>query len=156
MSLKNSVRTAALCCAMSYVLASCGVPDAHHADSELMSGPTKFLTKQEVRQLIIDAGFIKDEIPIMTCIAWAESSFDAWALSYAGARGLFQIMPFHAGSTCLGIGVDDLWDAHSNAQCAFKVYLAQGFDAWDPYYFAQRDPSSIHAQQYIRCMNGDI
>lgn len=136
---------------------ACGKsPESAKANSE----PQKILSKQRVRQLIVKhfPNFTQDMVDKMFCIAYAESNFDAYILSYAGARGLFQIMPVHTtgNEACNQWSAEDLWNEDVNAACAYRVYLRQGMDAWDPYYFAQRDPGSIHAQKYLHCRSGAI
>lgn len=143
---------------LSFGVAGCGqLQDERQVNSEIMVGPTKYLTPAEVRQHIINAGFTGSQVKTMLCLAYAESSFDTLAHSYAGARGLFQIMPFHAGATCPGISLEALWNPAANAKCARRVFLAQGFNAWDPYYYAQPEHYSYrHAHNYVDCMNGKV
>ncbi len=78
-------------------------------------------------------------------IAIGESSLDDAAVSPAGAIGLWQIMPFHAGE--YGFTVSDLYDAHVNAYIA--VHLS-GFGvncaAWDSAY---RDINASGRYSYL-------
>lgn len=66
-------------------------------------------------------------------IAIGESSLDDSAVSPAGAIGLWQIMPFHAGE--FGITVDSLYDPRTNALVAVSL-SGHGTNcaAWDSCY----------------------
>lgn len=66
-------------------------------------------------------------------IALGESSFYDNAVSSAGAIGLWQIMPFHAGE--FGITVDSLYDPRTNALVAVSL-SGHGANcaAWDSAY----------------------
>lgn len=66
-------------------------------------------------------------------IAMGESSFYTNAVSSAGAIGLWQIMPFHAGE--FGITVDSLYDPRTNALVAVGL-SGHGANcaAWDSCY----------------------
>ncbi len=63
---------------------------------------------------------------LMAAIALAESSGDPRAVSSAGARGLWQIMPFWGGG-------DKLFEPVFNARKAHKVLSSQGLGAWSVY-----------------------
>lgn len=143
---------------LSLGISGCGQPqDGDHVNAQIKEGPTKYISAAQVRQHVIDAGFTGSQVQTMVCLAYAESTFDAWALSYAGARGLFQIMPMHVGTTCPGISVDELWQPATNAWCARRVFNAQGFNAWDPYYFSYGSQyNHTHAHNYLDCMNGKV
>lgn len=148
---------------LAMAVSSCGMTEPQpfvDSQSDVLGGPQRILTKQQTRGLILRhfREFSQDMVDKMFCIAYAESNFDAWIESYAGARGLFQIMPVHTlpGEACSAWTPDELWNEDVNAACAYRVYLRQGFDAWDPHYFAQRDASSIHAQKYLSCRRGEI
>lgn len=65
------------------------------------------------------------------CLMQYESGGNPTATSYAGARGLMQVMPFWARH--LGISVDALYDPATNLEVAAYVYGQQGWWAWSPY-----------------------
>lgn len=65
------------------------------------------------------------------CLMGYESGGNPNATSYAGARGLLQVMPFWAES--LGISPNSLYDPATNIKVAKYVYDQQGWNAWDPY-----------------------
>lgn len=48
-----------------------------------------------------------------------ESNFDHYALSYAGARGLMQVMPFWLQE--IGLPNDDLFDIHTNIRLGCTI-----------------------------------
>jgi soluble lytic murein transglycosylase-like protein len=66
---------------------------------------------------------------MLTAIAKVESDFDPRAVSYAGAQGMFQIMP----ATARDLGVADPFDPYQGAVGVAK-HLARDFDRfgnWD-------------------------
>lgn len=65
------------------------------------------------------------------CLMGYESGGNPNATSYAGARGLLQVMPFWAKS--LGLSPDALYNPATNIKVAKYVYDQQGWWAWDPY-----------------------
>lgn len=65
------------------------------------------------------------------CLMKHESGGNPTATSYAGARGLMQVMPFWAKH--LGIAVDSLYEPETNLRVASYVYKQQGWWAWSPY-----------------------
>lgn len=156
----SRARTSSILAALIGAFSAVACSDANETSTAAPKQSQRILSSKEVRRLIIRhfRGFTQDQVDKMFCIAYAESNFDAYIESYAGARGLFQIMPVHtwSGEGCSGYTFDQMWNPDANAACAYQVYIRQGFDAWDPYYFAQRDPSSIHAQKYLYCRAGNI
>lgn len=157
--MKNFSTISVLAFACSAVITGCGKSN-DTAQVKFNGAPEKFISNKEVRRLVVKnfPGFSQDQVDKMYCIAYAESTFDIWRESYVGARGLFQVMPVHfqAGEACAGFSFDDMYNPQLNAACAYRIYLRQGFDAWDPYYFAQRDPASHHAVNYLDCRQGKI
>lgn len=65
------------------------------------------------------------------CLMRYESGGNPNAKSWAGARGLLQVMPFWAES--LGMSPDALYDPTTNIKVAKHVYDQQGWWAWSPY-----------------------
>lgn len=66
-------------------------------------------------------------------IAMAESLLDPNAVSSAGARGLFQVMPSWGGG-------DQLFDPNYNVGKARHILTTQGLSAWDPSKYAGAIP----------------
>lgn len=132
--------------------------------ANVQSAPTRFLSNSEIRQLVKKhfSDLTQDEQDKMYCIAYAESTFNAYNESGVGARGLFQIMRVHTtgNEVCNDMNFDDMWNPDVNATCAARLQKTQGFDAWDPYYFAQRaqpgDANYYHAVNYLKCRRGEI
>lgn len=65
------------------------------------------------------------------CLMKYESGGNPNATSWAGARGLLQVMPFWAKH--LGLSPDALYDPATNIRVARYVYGQQGWWAWSPY-----------------------
>lgn len=85
-----------------------------------------------VELIEIHFGDLGDETTTrVRCLVRAESGGNPEALSYAGAHGLMQIMPFWAEE--FGITVESLYQPDVNMWVARKVYEIQGWEAWDPY-----------------------
>jgi hypothetical protein len=79
------------------------------------------ISRQEMRGLLKAHG-----MPNWTgWIAMAESALNPNAVSSAGARGLFQIMPFWGGG-------DKLFDPNYNTAKARHILDTQGLTAWNP------------------------
>lgn len=76
------------------------------------------------------AGYFSD-VDKALCLMEYESGGNPNATSYAGARGLLQVMPFWARH--LGLSPDALYDPATNIRVAKYVYNQQGWWAWDPY-----------------------
>lgn len=85
---------------------------------------------QRLEQLI---GFPASRQPVMAAIALAESSGESEAVSPAGAIGLWQIMPFWAGT--FGQSVSQLYVAAYNCDDARRI-SGDGYHlgAWDTCY----------------------
>lgn len=92
------------------------------------------LTKSEVRNYLIEAGFPTESLGVMTCIAEFESSFNPKAINtnVDGSKdyGLFQINGRWWGRKC---DIGHLFDPLYNTKCAKIVYDTQGLDAWVAY-----------------------
>lgn len=65
------------------------------------------------------------------CLMTYESGGNPNATSWAGARGLLQVMPFWAEH--LGLSPNALYDPATNIRVARYVYGQQGWWAWSPY-----------------------
>lgn len=63
---------------------------------------------------------------LLTAIAYAESNFDANAVSHCGAQGVMQLMP----QTARSLGVTDSFDAEQNIMGGAK-YIRQMLDRYD-------------------------
>jgi len=95
-----------------------GGGDAQVSDAVAVSGG---VSKPDMRALLKAHG-----MPNWTgWIAMAESGLDPTAVSSAGARGLFQIMPFWGGG-------DQLFDPNYNVAKAREILSEQGLSAWEP------------------------
>lgn len=92
------------------------------------------ISKSMLVALLYLAGFTKNEVPTMLCIAKYESSFNTQAVNKnkngSTDYGLFQINDRWWGHVC---PVDKLLDAEYNIQCARTVFDAMGYDAWIAY-----------------------
>jgi TP901 family phage tail tape measure protein len=82
-------------------------------------------------------------------IALAESGLDPNAVSYAGARGLFQIMPLWGGG-------DQLFDPNYNVEKARHILDTQGLSAWDPSKYAGHIPEGWGPHQGQAFKRGGI
>jgi lysozyme C len=90
------------------------------------------------------AGFPESTIGTMTCISQYESSFNCKATNKnndgSTDYGLMQINSYYWCSgdptskynEC-GTSCDSLFDCQKNANCAYKVYKEQGYNAWYGY-----------------------
>jgi hypothetical protein len=132
--------------------------DESVAESEdrLLAG--RRLSPSEIAGHLRTAGFPEDQIGKMVCTAKYESSFYERASNTnkngSVDRGLFQINSIHLGETsgCPSrANASALWDAATNAKCAYGVFKLQGIRAWYGYkkhktecdnYVAPSSPSS--------------
>lgn len=110
--------------------------ETESSDSELLAG--RRLSETEVARLLRDAGFPESVVPEMVCTARYESSFFEAATNRntngSIDRGLFQINSVHVSGTrgCPSTGAA-LFDAATNARCAYAIYRSQGLNAWYGY-----------------------
>jgi hypothetical protein len=95
------------------------------------------LAESEIARLIREAGFPESAVGQMVCTAKYESSFYERASHKNGNGttdyGLFQINSIHLRDAGCPTSVSGLYDAASNARCAYHVYRAQGIRAWYGY-----------------------
>jgi hypothetical protein len=96
------------------------------------------LREGEIAALVRSAGFPESMVGKMVCTAKYESSYYERASNRnrGGSidRGLFQINSVHLGTMrgCPRSG-EALFDAETNAKCAYAIYRAQGIRAWYGY-----------------------
>lgn len=113
-----------------------GVTDEGADEGALRAGNQ--LSEAEVASLVARAGFAESEIPRMVCTAKYESGFYERA-SHRNRngtvdRGLFQVNSVHLqGTPGCPRSADALFDAATNARCAFSIYSLQGIGAWYGY-----------------------
>ena len=86
------------------------------------------LTQQDIQQMLIDEALEQDVEPaLILAIAKVESDFNPTALSYAGARGVMQIMPATAQNG-FAVASHDLYQPQTNIRVGvayIKQLLAQ-------------------------------
>lgn len=88
-------------------------------------------TNVEPWRPLVVAYFPADQVERAMCVMKGESGGNPNALSYKGARGLFQIMPGWAGD--FGISVASLYDPETNVKYAARILGIQGWRAWSVY-----------------------
>jgi hypothetical protein len=89
--------------------------------------PFRRLSLEKIRPFILQAAArYKLDPGLIAAIVKAESAFDPRAVSWAGARGLMQLMP----STARLMGVEDSFDPESNIMGGSK-YLRAMLDRFD-------------------------
>jgi lysozyme C len=125
-----------------FVLAA-GCSGADDADEELVGESEDRLLAgrrvgtSELASLIRGAGFPESVVGKMICTAKYESSFYERASNKnrngSTDYGLFQINSIHFGrSGCPSSGAA-LYNATTNAKCAYSIYKSQGMNAWYGY-----------------------
>jgi hypothetical protein len=129
--------------ALSAVVAGCAAETGDdeavgESEDRLLAG--RRLSPTEVAQHLRDAGFPEGEIGRMVCTAKYESSFyeRAQNRNKNGSidRGLFQINSVNLtgrGGCPTRANASALWNAATNARCAFTIYSSQGNRAWYGY-----------------------
>ncbi len=106
------------------------------SEDHLLAG--RRLSESEIAQHVRNAGFPESMVGKMVCTAKYESSFYERASNRNSNgsidRGLFQINSIHLGGTrgC-PTSANALWDASTNAKCAYAIYKMQGINAWYGY-----------------------
>ncbi|AKU93750.1 hypothetical protein AKJ09_00414 [Labilithrix luteola] len=108
------------------------------SEDHLLAG--RRLSPSETAAHLRSAGFPENQIGRMVCTAKYESSFYERAqnknTNRSVDRGLFQINSIHLGGTpgCPARGASDaLWNAATNAKCAYAIFKLQGNNAWNGY-----------------------
>lgn len=125
------------------VLAACGQTQSSSSGSELDGVHAgRQLSRAQVRQLVVDAGFRGWEVDVAVCIAWEESKnmVASYNMNSDGTydEGLFQINSLHH-RLCGITHYSQLDDPVTNVRCARKVYNERrgfdydGFNAWATY-----------------------
>lgn len=103
------------------------------SEDRLLAG--RRLSTGEIARHLRAAGFPENAVGPMVCTAKYESSYYERASNRnrngSTDRGLFQINSIHLGSMrgCPSNGTA-LWDAGTNAKCAYAIWRAQGYNAW--------------------------
>jgi hypothetical protein len=106
------------------------------SEDKLLAG--RRLSESEIARHLRTAGFPERVVGTMVCTAKYESSFYERASNRnrngTMDRGLFQINSIHIGDMrgC-PTSADPLWNASTNAKCAYAIYKAQGLNAWYGY-----------------------
>jgi hypothetical protein len=154
--------TAIACIAALGSLAACGSPQ-QTAESTIQSAQTAFydpnneleddsgirplatlgpfITANEVRAHVRNAGFPNSLVETLVRIAQCESSFGINSYAWGGGNrhtGLFQISDLHrssCGYSSLDSFRNNLTDPAKNAKCAYVVYVEAGYSLrpWDCY-----------------------
>ena len=105
------------------------------SEDHLLAG--RHLSTTEVAQLLRDAGFPENTVGPMVCTAKYESSFYERASHKNGNGttdyGLFQINSIHLRDAGCPSTSSALYDAATNARCAYRVWRSQGINAWYGY-----------------------
>ena len=94
------------------------------------------MTKEQVAYTLERAGFPREIVPVVTCLAEKESNFNPNAVNIQNINnskdhGLLQINDIWM-KTC-NLNASDLSNPLKNAKCALKVYKKQGLTAWVTY-----------------------
>lgn len=106
------------------------------SEDRLLAG--RRLSESEIARHVRAAGFPANMVGPMVCTAKYESSFYERASNRnrngSTDRGLFQINSIHVGKTAgCPSSANSLWDAATNAKCAYAIYKMQGINAWYGY-----------------------
>jgi hypothetical protein len=109
--------------------------DTGASEDKLLAG--RVIPEAEVARILKEAGFEDDIVPTMVCTAKYESSFYERAShkNHDGTtdRGLLQVNSIHIGGTSCPKTAEGLFDAKTNAICAYVIYTHQGIRAWYGY-----------------------
>ena len=105
-----------------------------HATQPLLSD---VLEKNQAAQIIAAAGFPKNIVPLVTCLAEHESHFNIKAIGDNENRthdyGLLQINSVWLKKEGCDTSGEALLNPKTNAACAYKIYKTQGLTAWSTY-----------------------
>lgn len=126
------------------------------------------LEATEIAELLRTAGVPESVVPEMVCTAYYESQWRDRSWNWRNTngtidRGLFQINSVHlkdryknrdgewvGRGLCYGMSADDLWDVAKNAECAQKIYKAQGLSAWYGYK-SHRTTRTVNGMRQLGC-----
>lgn len=94
------------------------------------------MTKEQVANILEKAGFPREIVPVMTCVAEYESNFRPYVVNPHNTNntkdhGLLQINEIWMDECKLS--EKDLTNPVKNAKCALKIYKKQGLTAWVTY-----------------------
>ncbi|APJ03615.1 transglycosylase SLT domain-containing protein [Silvanigrella aquatica] len=94
------------------------------------------MTREQVALTLEKAGFPKEMVPVVTCLAEFESNFIPTAINSHNTNntkdhGLLQINDIWMEDCRLN--ETDLANPLKNARCAYKIYQKQGLTAWVTY-----------------------
>lgn len=100
------------------------------------SNNKRSMTKEQVAYTLERAGFPREIVPVVTCLAEKESNFNPNAVNRHNTNntkdhGLLQINDIWM-KDC-NLNENDLSNPLKNARCALKVYKKQGLTAWVTY-----------------------
>ena len=95
------------------------------------------MNKAQVARVIAAAGFPRQVVPIVTCLAKYESHFKPNAVNdnenNSHDYGLLQINSIWLKTAGCNTSVKNILDPEQNAKCALKIYKTQGLTAWTTY-----------------------
>lgn len=120
--------------------AGCSAPPGEdeptgESQDHLLSG--RRVSTSETARLLREAGFPESVIGRMVCTAKYESSFYERATNHNSNGttdyGLFQINSVHLHDAGCPSTTSALFDAATNARCAYSIYRQQGINAWYGY-----------------------
>ncbi len=94
------------------------------------------MTREQVAHTLERAGFPKEIVPVVTCLAQFESNFMPNAVNQHNVNntkdhGLLQINDIWLKDCKFNEA--DLYNPLKNAKCALKIYKKQGLTAWVTY-----------------------
>lgn len=104
--------------------------------SKVTKNKSTRLSKEQVARILEKAGFPREIVPVVTCLAEYESNFKPAAVNIHNTNntkdhGLLQINDIWT-KDC-NLNEEDLYNPLKNAKCALKIYKTQGLTAWVTY-----------------------
>lgn len=117
------------------IFVSFNVVAAEHT-KKVKSSNNRHMTKEQVAYTLERAGFPREIVPVVTCLAEKESNFNPKAINRHNVNntkdhGLLQINDIWM-KDC-NLNEQDLTNPLKNARCALKIYKKQGLTAWVTY-----------------------
>ena len=137
---KLSLIVAATASLVAIAASGCAAPTGEdeptgESQDHLLAG--RRLSTSETARLLRNAGFPESAIGKMVCTAKYESSFYERATNRntngSVDYGLFQINSVHLRDAGCPSSTSALFDAATNAKCAYAIYRMQGNNAWYGY-----------------------